>query len=115
MRNMVPFNQALLGKWLWCFRVEDNNIWRCDLAAKFGVGLVVGRPKMSKGLMDVVFERILRRVGMLSPNILSLWLVWGIGFGFGRISGVGIFLLETGSLCILPVVLSMMPSLILYY
>ena len=37
MRNMVPFNHALLGKWLWRFRVEDNNLWRRVLAAKFGV------------------------------------------------------------------------------
>ena len=37
VRNMVPFNHALLGKWLWRFRVEDNNLWRRVLAAKFGV------------------------------------------------------------------------------
>ena len=30
------FNKALLGKWLWCFGIEENRLWRRVVALKFG-------------------------------------------------------------------------------
>uniref|UniRef100_A0A2N9GZQ1 Reverse transcriptase domain-containing protein n=1 Tax=Fagus sylvatica TaxID=28930 RepID=A0A2N9GZQ1_FAGSY len=36
IRKLVPFNRALLGKWLWRFGVEDNRLWKRVLAARHG-------------------------------------------------------------------------------
>ena len=37
VRNLVPFNQTLLGKWLWRFEIEVNKVWRRVLVAKYGM------------------------------------------------------------------------------
>ena len=37
VRDLISFNKALLGKWLWRFRVEDLKFWRLVLSAKYGV------------------------------------------------------------------------------
>jgi hypothetical protein len=39
VRSLVLFNKALLGKWLWRFGLEENNLWRRVLVVKFGVEL----------------------------------------------------------------------------
>ena len=31
------FNQALLGKWLWCFGKESNRLWHHVIATKYGL------------------------------------------------------------------------------
>ena len=31
------FNQALHGKWLWCFRKESDRLWHQVIATKYGV------------------------------------------------------------------------------
>jgi hypothetical protein len=31
------FNKALLGKWLWKFRQEENSIWRQVIDMKYGI------------------------------------------------------------------------------
>ena len=37
--SLVLFNKALLGKWLWWFGLEENNLWRRVLVAKYRVEL----------------------------------------------------------------------------
>ena len=37
VRQLVPFNQALLDKWLWRFGLEETHLQRQVLAAKYGV------------------------------------------------------------------------------
>uniref|UniRef100_A0A2N9GAG5 Reverse transcriptase domain-containing protein n=1 Tax=Fagus sylvatica TaxID=28930 RepID=A0A2N9GAG5_FAGSY len=37
IRLLVPFNKALLGKWLWRFGVEENRLWRRVVASRYGV------------------------------------------------------------------------------
>jgi hypothetical protein len=36
IQNVRRFNQALLGKWLWCFAHEEGAWWRSVLVAKYG-------------------------------------------------------------------------------
>ena len=36
IRKLTTFNKALLGKWLWCFGVEENCLWRRVITMKFG-------------------------------------------------------------------------------
>jgi len=36
IRNLRIFNQALLGKWLWCFVHEREALWRSVVDAKYG-------------------------------------------------------------------------------
>ena len=35
IRKLTTFNKALLGKWLWCFGIEENRLWRRVVALKF--------------------------------------------------------------------------------
>jgi hypothetical protein len=36
IRNLVLFNQALLGKWLWRFALEREALWRQVIGLKYG-------------------------------------------------------------------------------
>ena len=36
IRKLTTFNKALLGKWLWRFGKEENQLWRRVKASKFG-------------------------------------------------------------------------------
>ena len=36
--NLVSFNQALLGKWLWRYGHETSHLWRRVIAMKYGEG-----------------------------------------------------------------------------
>jgi hypothetical protein len=38
VRQTIPFNQALLRKWLWRFATERNTFWHQVIASKYGVG-----------------------------------------------------------------------------
>uniref|UniRef100_A0A2N9HQT2 Reverse transcriptase domain-containing protein n=1 Tax=Fagus sylvatica TaxID=28930 RepID=A0A2N9HQT2_FAGSY len=36
VKNLILFNKALLGKWLWRFGAEESHLWRRVIAAKYG-------------------------------------------------------------------------------
>ena len=36
LRNLRRSNQALLGKWLWRYRTENEHLWRRVIEAKYG-------------------------------------------------------------------------------
>ncbi len=37
VKNLILFNKALLGKWLWRFGSEESHLWRRVIAAKYGL------------------------------------------------------------------------------
>lgn len=37
IKDLKVFDKALLGKWLWRFRVEENALWRGVIADKYGI------------------------------------------------------------------------------
>uniref|UniRef100_A0A2N9J584 UBC core domain-containing protein n=1 Tax=Fagus sylvatica TaxID=28930 RepID=A0A2N9J584_FAGSY len=52
VRPLIPFNRALLGKWLWRFGMEEHHLWRRVLVAKYGVergGWITNIPRGSHG------------------------------------------------------------------
>lgn len=36
VKNLLMFNKALLGKWIWRFLTEQNSLWRKIIKSKFG-------------------------------------------------------------------------------
>ena len=38
IRSVALFNQALLGKWLWCFGHEVTHLWQRVISTKNGEG-----------------------------------------------------------------------------
>jgi hypothetical protein len=36
IRNLMVFNRALLGKWLWLYRIERDAWWRVVVDLKYG-------------------------------------------------------------------------------
>ena len=36
IRKLTTFNKALLGKWLWRFGKEEDQLWRRVVASKYG-------------------------------------------------------------------------------
>jgi len=82
-RNLLQFNRALLGKWLWRFGIERDAWWRVAVESKFGSlwgGWCSHEPvgALGKG------ERF---------SLVLLDLRWGMGLGqnFGMICGAGIW------------------------
>lgn len=37
VHHLHTFNQELLGKWLWCFAMEKDALWKRVIATKYGV------------------------------------------------------------------------------
>jgi hypothetical protein len=36
IRNLLVFNCALLGKWMWCYAIERDAWWRIVVNSKYG-------------------------------------------------------------------------------
>ena len=61
MRQTIPFNQALLGKWLWRFATENTAFWRQVIASKYGVGRGDWDTKEVRGRHGVCLWKHIRR------------------------------------------------------
>ena len=49
IKNLIVFNKALLGKWLWRIGVEDSHLWRKVIVAKYGMEWGAWRFKPFRG------------------------------------------------------------------
>jgi hypothetical protein len=83
VKNLILFNKALLGKWLWHFGSEESHLWRRVIAAKYGWNGVNGSPSLIGGLMVVVFGRLFLWDGELSWSRLNSLQVGAIGSDVG--------------------------------
>ena len=39
IRRLIFFNEALLGKWLWCYSLERDSLFKRVIEVKYGVSL----------------------------------------------------------------------------
>ncbi|KAF5932279.1 hypothetical protein HYC85_028450 [Camellia sinensis] len=107
VRQLVTFNKALLGKWLWRFALEQDRLWRRVIASKLGLDgverfhwryrfpliftIVVDREAMVvsylRGGGVVVWDIQLRRQ-VQDWEVSQLVELWGFLYGLG-LTGVG--------------------------
>jgi hypothetical protein len=69
VKNLMLFNKALLGKWLWRFVQEENSLWRQVIVEKYGVQRGVGVQRKLEGPMGCAFRGILGMAGGISPTL----------------------------------------------
>ena len=72
IRNVVSFNQGLLGKWLWRYGHEVTHLWWRVISTKYGEGQGGGVLKHAGGLMDVVFGEAFMKGGRAFLSICLL-------------------------------------------
>ena len=61
LRKLVPLNKALLGKWIWRFACEKENLWKQVLLAKYGQEGFGWKTKKVNGSFGVgVWKEILK-------------------------------------------------------
>ena len=72
VRKLIPFNLALLGKWLWLFGSEESHLWRHVVAAKYGVDRGVGLPTLLEVLTAAVYGDTFGWGGRFFPLISDL-------------------------------------------
>ncbi|RVX22106.1 putative sugar phosphate/phosphate translocator [Vitis vinifera] len=61
LRKLVPLNKALLGKWIWRFACEKENMWKQVLLAKYGQEGFGWMTKKANGTFGVgVWKEILK-------------------------------------------------------
>ena len=92
VRKLVPFNQALLRKWLWRYGHETSHLWRRVIAMKYGEGKGGWCTRACSRAHGCGLWRSISEGRKLSLSISLLW--WGtvLVFFFSMISGLGIFL-----------------------
>ncbi|RVW42180.1 putative ribonuclease H protein [Vitis vinifera] len=61
IRKIDSLNKALLGKWVWRFAVEKNNLWRLMIEVKYGQEEFGWRTKEARGTYGVgVWKEIMK-------------------------------------------------------
>ena len=53
IRKIDPLNKALLGKWIWRFAFEKDNLWKMVIGVKYGQEGFRWRTKEARGTFGV--------------------------------------------------------------
>ncbi|RVX06963.1 Transposon TX1 uncharacterized 149 kDa protein [Vitis vinifera] len=70
MRRIDSLNKALLGKWVWRFAVEKDNLWRLMIGVKYGQEEFGWKTKESRGTYGVgVWKEIMKEAKWCWENI----------------------------------------------
>jgi hypothetical protein len=67
IRNVVGFNKALLGKWLWRYAMEREALWLKVIDAKYGSMWGVGAQKCLEDRMGSAYGSQSVLVGIVFP------------------------------------------------
>ncbi|RVX23694.1 hypothetical protein CK203_000525 [Vitis vinifera] len=70
MRRIDSLNKALLGKWVWRFAVEKDNLWRLMIGVKYGQEEFGWKTKEGRGTYGVgVWKEIMKEAKWCWENI----------------------------------------------
>ncbi|RVW35151.1 BTB/POZ and MATH domain-containing protein 4 [Vitis vinifera] len=70
IRKIDSLNKALLGKWVWRFAVENDNLWRLMIGVKYGQEEFGWRTKEARGTYGVgVWKEIMKEAKWCWENI----------------------------------------------
>ena len=93
--RLVPFNWALLGKWLWKYSHETTHLWQTVIAMKYGEGKGRWSTRVCRRAhVCGLWRSICEGWESFSKHKFFLWWVMVLVFFFGIISGLGIILLK---------------------
>ncbi|RVW78464.1 putative ribonuclease H protein [Vitis vinifera] len=74
LRKLVLLNKALLGKWIWRFAYDKDNLWKQVITAKYGQEGHGWRAKRAHGAFGVgVWKEIWKETDWLSQNFPHLF------------------------------------------
>ena len=69
LRKIILLNEALLGKWIWRFAIEKDNLWKV-LLVKYGQEGLGWRTNEVRGTLEVgVWKEILKEANWCWDNI----------------------------------------------
>ncbi|RVW47703.1 hypothetical protein CK203_107043 [Vitis vinifera] len=88
IRKIDLLNKALLGKWVWRYAYEKDNLWKTAIGVKYGQEGCGWRTKEVCGPYGVGLWKEIMKEAIGVGRALILRLGRGIEFCFGRISGV---------------------------
>lgn len=77
LENLDRFNTALLGKWLWCFGVEQGALWREVITVKYGIECGGWISLMSGGFHGTGLWKFIRK----GCDSFSRFVVFELGSG----------------------------------
>ena len=70
IRKLVLLNKALLGKWIWRFANENDNLWKKVILVKYGQEGFGWRTNEARGTFGVgVWKKILKETNWCWDNI----------------------------------------------
>ncbi|RVW59956.1 putative ribonuclease H protein [Vitis vinifera] len=71
LRKLVLLNKALLGKWVWRFAIDRDDLWKQVIIAKYGKRVMDGEQRRLMGLSEWGFGRKYGR------NLIGAGITWG--------------------------------------
>jgi hypothetical protein len=78
LKNLILFNKALLGKWLWRFGNEQDSLWRQVIVSKYGFQREGWCSEEARGPYGVSLWRNIRKNWGVFSNFAS----YKVGDGF---------------------------------